>query len=39
MASLPIPLYESELVDNVRSSYYLEKLEQLFRDEAYLVHL
>jgi hypothetical protein len=39
LASLPIPLYESEIVDSTRTTYYLEKLEKLFRDEAYLVHL
>ena len=38
-ASMPIPLFESELIDSSRSSFYLEKLETLFRDEAYMVHL
>lgn len=39
MANLPIPLFENEIVDSTRSSLYLEKLEKLFRDEAYLAHL
>ena len=39
MASIPIPLLESEIIDSSRSSFFLEKLEKLFRDEAYLVHL
>jgi hypothetical protein len=34
-----IPLFESELIDSSRSTFYLEKLEMLFRDEAYMVHL
>ncbi len=34
-----IPLFESELIDSSRSTFYLEKLEKLFRDEAYMVHL
>ena len=32
-------MLESELIDSMRSSYYLEQLEQLFRNEAYLLHL
>ena len=39
MANLPIPLFENEIVDSTRSSLYLDKLEILFRDEAYLAHL
>lgn len=39
LASIPIPLYENEIVDATRSTYFLEKLEKLFRDEAYLLHL
>lgn len=38
-ANLPIPLYESELIDSSRSTLYLEMLEKLFRDEAYMAHL
>lgn len=39
LANIPIPMLENELIDSSRSSYFLEKLEKLFRDEAYLVHL
>ena len=34
-----IPMLESEMIDSSRSSFYLDKLEELFRNEAYLVHL
>ena len=27
------------MIDSSRSSFYLDKLEELFRNEAYLVHL
>ena len=39
MSTMPVPLLENEIIDSTRSSYFLEKLEKLFRDEAYLVHL
>lgn len=39
LAKMPIPLYESEIVDGSRGTFYLEKLENLFREEAYLAHL
>ena len=34
-----IPMMESELIDALRSGFYLEQLEQLFRNEAYMIHL
>ena len=34
-----IPMLESEMIDSTRSTFYLDKLEELFRNEAYLVHL
>jgi len=34
-----IPMLESEVIDSMRSTFYLEQLEQLFRNEAYLIHL
>mmetsp|Transcript_36591 Transcript_36591/g.48037 ORF Transcript_36591/g.48037 Transcript_36591/m.48037 type:complete len:268 (+) Transcript_36591:315-1118(+) len=34
-----IPMMESELIDSSRSNFYLEQLEQLFRTEAYMIHL
>ena len=34
-----IPLLESEIIDNNKSNFFLEKLEDLYRNEAYLVHL
>lgn len=34
-----IPMLDSELIDSSRSSFYLQQLEQLFRNEAYLIHL
>ena len=34
-----VPMLESELIDSVRSTFYLDKLEELFRNEAYMVHL
>lgn len=34
-----IPMLESEIVDSARSKFYLENLEQLFREEAYNAHL
>ena len=34
-----IPMLESELIDSTRSSFYLKQLEELFRNEAYLIHL
>ena len=34
-----IPLMEGELIDSARSTFYLEQLEQLFRNEAYMIHL
>ena len=34
-----VPMLESELIDSARSSFYLDKLEELFRNEAYLIHL
>ena len=30
---------EGELIDSARSTFYLEQLEQLFRNEAYMIHL
>ena len=27
------------MIDSTRSTFYLDKLEELFRNEAYLVHL
>ena len=32
-------MLESEMIDSTRSTFYLDKLEELFRNEAYLVHL
>ena len=32
-------MLESELIDSTRSKFFLDKLEELFRNEAYLVHL
>jgi hypothetical protein len=34
-----IPMFENEIVDSSKTAFYLEHLEQLFRDEAFLVHL
>lgn len=34
-----VPMLESELIDSSKSTFYLEQLEQLFRTEAYLIHL
>ena len=34
-----IPMLESEIIDNNKSNFFLEKLEELYRNEAYLVHL
>ena len=34
-----IPALESELIDSSRCGFYLEKLEGLFRSEAYAAHL
>ena len=34
-----IPMMEGELIDSARSKFYLEQLEQLFRQEAYNIHL
>jgi len=34
-----IPLLDQELIDSSRSSYYLKQLEQLYRNEAYQIHL
>ena len=34
-----IPFLEGELIDSTRTGFYLEQLEKLFRDEAYLKHL
>jgi hypothetical protein len=34
-----IPMLENEIVDSSKTAFYLEHLEQLFRDEAFLVHL
>ena len=34
-----IPLLEAEIIDSTRSTFYLEQLEQLYRNEAYLIHL
>ena len=34
-----IPLLENEIVDSGKTAFYLEHLEQLFRDEAFMVHL
>lgn len=34
-----IPLLENEIVDSSKTAFYLEHLEQLFRDEAFMVHL
>lgn len=39
MANVPIPMLENEIIDSQRSSFFLEKLEALFRNEAYLEHL
>lgn len=39
LADMPIPLYESEIVDSSRGTFYLDKLEKLYREEAYLAHL
>jgi hypothetical protein len=39
LAMMPIPLFENEIIDSSRSTLYLEKLEKLFREEAYLIHL
>ena len=32
-------MLEAELIDSARSSFYLDQLEQQFRNEAYMVHL
>lgn len=32
-------MLENEIVDSSKTAFYLEHLEQLFRDEAFLVHL
>ena len=34
-----IPMLENEITDSNRSSFFLEQLEHLFRNEAYLLHL
>ena len=34
-----IPMLENEVIDNNRSNFFLEKLEELYRNEAFLVHL
>jgi hypothetical protein len=34
-----IPLLENEIVDSSRTGVYLEELEKIFQEEAYLVHL
>ena len=34
-----VPMLESELIDSARSSFFLDKLEELFRNEAYMIHL
>ena len=34
-----IPMLENEIVDSSKTAFYLEHLEQLFRDEAFVVHL
>ena len=34
-----IPMLENELIDSNRSTFFLEKLEDLFRKEAYQRHL
>ena len=34
-----IPLLENEIIDSSKSSFFLEQLEQLYRNEAYLYHL
>lgn len=34
-----VPMLENEIVDSSKTAFYLEHLEQLFRDEAFLVHL
>ena len=34
-----VPMLETELIDSSKSSFYLEQLEQLFRTEAYFIHL
>lgn len=34
-----IPMLESEIIDGDRSTFYLEQLEALFREEAYMRHL
>jgi len=39
MTSIPIPMLESEIIDSSKSTFLLDKLEKMFRDEAYLVHL
>jgi hypothetical protein len=34
-----IPMLESEIIDSTRTGFYLEQLEKLYRDEAYIRHL
>jgi hypothetical protein len=34
-----IPMLEAELIDSTRTTFYLNHLESLFREQAYLTHL
>lgn len=34
-----IPMLESELIDPTRNDFYLKQLENIFRHEAYMIHL
>jgi hypothetical protein len=34
-----IPLLENEIVDSNRTGVFLEELEKIFQEEAYLVHI
>lgn len=39
LANMFIPWLENEIIDSSRSTYYLEILEALYRDDAYKRHL
>jgi hypothetical protein len=39
LANVFIPILENELIDSARTSFFLNHLETLFREEAYIQHL